>query len=332
MASTYPALQSSYPTMAANPQLIPGDMPSGPPPSYETAVGLSKRVSTCQPQTTIKQRCTDYFYQYDLLKGTTLNKRKIVIAAIIGVLVGLATIGIVGGTLAATGGAPLVIGLGVLGAAAFSTTVLGAFFGTVASQCSTQHAGQVLRPATDEAIRALRDRAMKQCQQNCLKIQQCRTANRAIEERRAHLQQQATDEEIRNRPVREHNRQLRTGLHLANGMMNMTAHAHYPHHCRPHYHGHCRPHYNAHCSPHYPAMTNHLLIDAALPDPATPYADQLRADDYAHRNNSRIERQHINEATRLCQLYTLNLEDADELNPSVSLCTDTTVNAADLPA
>ena len=260
-----------------------------------------------------------------MLKGTTLNKRKIAIAAVIGVLVGLAAIAIVGGVLAATGGVPLVIGLGTLGAAVFSTAVLGAFFETVDSQCSKQHAGQLLRPVTDEAIRALRDRVMKQCQENCLQIQQCRTANRAIEARRVQLEQQVRDEELRNRPVREQNRQLRTGLHLANGMMNMAAHTHV------HYSHHCRPHYHAHCSPHYPAMTNHLLIDAALPDPATPYADQLRADDRVHRNNSRIERQHIIEATRLCQLYKLHLEDADGLNPRVSLRTDETVNANELP-
>ncbi|OQX32981.1 MAG: hypothetical protein B0D91_15415 [Oceanospirillales bacterium LUC14_002_19_P2] len=231
---------------------------------------------------TVKQRCTDSFYQYDLLKGTVLDKRKIAIAAVVGILVGLVVIGAVGVTLAVTGGAPLVIGLGTLGAVVFSASVLGGFFGAVVSPCSKKHARQALGPATEADVRILRDRAMAHCQQNCLRIQQCRKENQMIEANRAQLQQQAYEEELRNRPVREQNRQIRAGLHLANGVLNMAANTHA--HCS----GHCRPHHHRHCQPHYPGLANHMMIDAALPDPATPCADRIKAEDYTYRNNDHL--------------------------------------------
>ena len=314
------------PAMPGNTQPSYSGIPSDPPPAYGAVMGSSHRVSACEPQKTIKQRCTDYFYEYDLLKGTTLNKRKIAIAAVIGILVGLVVIGVVGGVLAATGGVPLVIGLGTLGAAVFSATVLGAFFGAVTSPCSKQHAKQVLHPATDAEVSELRDRAMAQCQDNCERVRQCRTENQAIDARRATLEQQAYDEELRNRPVRERNQQLRAGLHLANGVVSMAANTH------AHYSGHCRRHHYGHCRSHYPGLTNHLMIDVALPDPATPYADQLRADDRVRLRNRNIEQKHHNEMVRLCELYKLHLEEAHGLNPRVSKRTDVPVNAGDLPA
>ena len=305
------------PPMPGNPEPLPKDMPSGPPPPYDVAMGLTQ-VFTCEPQQTIKQRYTDSFYHYDLLQGTTLNTRKIAIVAIIAIPAGLVVIGVVCGTLVVTGSAPLVIGLGALGATTCSATVLGAFCGAVASPWSRQHAGQVLRPCTEDDLRELRDRAMKRCEYNCLQIDLCRTENRAIDKRRTQLEQDTHQEELRNRPVRELNQQLRERLHFINGMMSMVAYT------DDHGSGHCSRHY-------YHALENHRMIDAALPDPATPYADQLRADRDTHLRNSNRELAYLMETKRLCQLYRLNLEDKDGMNPSVSLRPNASVLLEDLP-
>ena len=285
MASTY----STVPIYPIVPPATDGadSIPLGAPPSYEAAM----RASQCEPQQTIKRRCTDSFYEYDLLKGTTLNKRKIAFAATMGILVGLVVIGVFGVTLALTGGAPLVIGLGTLGAAAFSAAVLGGFFGAVVSPSSEQHAIQVLEPRTDADWRALRDRAMARCKYNCKQVQKYSTERQEIDARIIKLKPQAREEELRNQCLLA----ARKGLHVLNSAtywLDGTYH-----------------YYFGNGSSSYPVRQNRWAIDATCPYPETYFAGKLKVEERALRRVIKEEQKYNQKTRDLCDRYQLNPED-----------------------